>query len=287
MKPDLVVQDTEVFVHGSGDHTVVMVHGWPDTYRLWDGAVQALQSRYRCVRFNCPGSDAPPVGPVSTLSDITARLLAIVDQVSPDQPVTLLLHDWGCLFGYELAARHPHRVARVIGVDIGDATSPAYLKTLTVRQKLMILTYQLWLATTWLIGRHLNGSVADVMTRLMAQALRCPTPKSDIRWFMNLPYAMAWFGVGGGLRGALSFAPHCPMLYLYGKRKPFMFHSEEWLERLNAAPQSKAVGLPSGHWVMVDQAAELEAQLLNWMAECDKNPPHEAGFNTESGLAGK
>jgi len=54
----------------------------------------------------------------------------------------LLLHDWGCLFGYELAARHPQRVARIIGVDIGDATAPAYLRTLTLGQKLMILTYR-------------------------------------------------------------------------------------------------------------------------------------------------
>ena len=35
-----------------------MVHGWPDTYRLWDGQVEALKDRYRCVRFTLPGFDA-------------------------------------------------------------------------------------------------------------------------------------------------------------------------------------------------------------------------------------
>lgn len=273
MKPSFVVEGTDVFVEGAGGPTVVMVHGWPDTHRLWDGTVRALQSQYRCVRFTLPGFAAPLVGPAPTLADITARLLAIVDQASPDQPVTLLLHDWGCLFGYELAARHPHRVARIVGVDIGDATSPAYLKTLTLGQKLMILTYQLWLACAWLIGRYLSGRVADALTRWMARAMRCPTPKADIRWYMNLPYAMAWFGVGGGLRKALRFEPHCPMLYCYGKRKPFMFHSAQWLEKLNAAPHSQAVGLASGHWVMVDQAADFEAKVLGWLVEGDSVPP--------------
>ena len=274
--PAFTVQGTDIFVEGSGDHTVVMVHGWPDTYALWDGAVQALKASYRCVRFTLPGSQTAPEGSagpadsVGSLADITARLLAIVDQASPNRPVTLLLHDWGCFFGYELAARHPDRVARVIAVDIGDATSPAYLKSLTLGHKLMILTYQLWLASAWLIGRYLSGTVADAMTRWMAAAMRCPAPRQSIRWFMNRPYAMTWLGVGGGLRSALRFKPHCPMLYFYGKRKPFMFHSRQWLDMLNAAPGSKAVGLPSGHWVMVDQAAEFEAQVGGWLAAGDK-----------------
>jgi len=264
--PVFRVQGTDVFLEGRGDRTVVMVHGWPDTHRLWDGAVAALQADYRCVRFTFPGSDAPPAGPAPSLAEITARLLAIIDKASPDQPVTLLLHDWGCFFGYELAARHPERIARIIGVDIGDATSPAYIKSLTLGSKLMILIYQFWLASAWFVGRYLSGAVADAMTRWMAGAMRCPAPKPGIRWFMNLPYAMTWFGVGGGIGSAMRFKPHCPVLYFYGERKPFMFHSRKWLDAVNAAPGSKAVGYASGHWVMVDQAGEFETQVRQWLA---------------------
>jgi pimeloyl-ACP methyl ester carboxylesterase len=270
MTPDFVVQGTDVFVEGSGTHTVVMVHGWPDTYRLWDGAVQALQAQYRCVRFTFPGFDeqsSQASNGMPTLAQRTAHLLAIIDRASPDQPVTLLLHDWGCFFGYELAARHPDRVSRIVGMDIGDTASSAYLKSLTVGHKLMILFYQWWLAVSWLVGRYVNGTVADAMTRTMARFMRCPAPPAGIRWFMNFPYAMAWLGAGGGMRSALPFKPHCPMLYLYGKRKPFMFHSQRWLEKLNTTPGSKAVGLSSGHWVMLDRAAEFEAQVLEWLAD--------------------
>jgi cis-3-alkyl-4-acyloxetan-2-one decarboxylase len=33
------VNGAEVIVEGSGAEPVVMIHGWPDTYRLWDAQV--------------------------------------------------------------------------------------------------------------------------------------------------------------------------------------------------------------------------------------------------------
>ena len=100
---------------------------------------------------------------------------------------------------------------------------------------------------------------------MMARMLRSPTPQECIYWYMNTPYAMTWFGVGGGMRGLAKFEPHCPMLYLYGTRKPFMFHSQQWLDTLNERPGSKAVGLQTGHWVMVAQREAFEAQVLEWL----------------------
>lgn len=261
------VQGTEVLIEGQGDETIVCIHGWPDTLSLWDRTVQALQGRYRCVRFTLPGFEGPPPQgqKALTLAELTARLLAIVDAVSPGQPVSLLLHDWGCVFGYELAARHPERVARIAAVDIGDARSPRFLKTLGAKPKLMIVFYQFWLAKCWVLGRFFSARFADYWTRMMARLLRSPTPQHSIHWYMNYPYAMTWLRLGGGLGGLAPFAPHCPMLYVYGQRKPFMFHSQAWVDELNAKPGSRAVGLQTGHWVMVEQPEAFEAELLGWL----------------------
>ena len=84
---------------------------------------------------------------------------------------------------------------------------------------------------------------------------------------MNYPYAMAWFGAAGGLRGARPVqALAQPMLYVYGRRKPFMFHSPEWLAALQAAPGSAAVGLRTGHWVMGDAPEAFHATVRAWLA---------------------
>ena len=133
----VIVDGTEVLVESTGDDTVLMLHGWPDTLALWDGTVAALRDRWRCVRLSLPGYDraAPGLGAPCPLARITALLREVADAVSPGRPVTLLVHDWGCVFGYEFALRHPERVARVIGVDVGDHNSPALQRALTPGQK--------------------------------------------------------------------------------------------------------------------------------------------------------
>ena len=56
------VQGIPIYVEGEGSETIVMVHGWPDTYRLWDDTVAHLKDRYRCVRFTLPGFDVNELG---------------------------------------------------------------------------------------------------------------------------------------------------------------------------------------------------------------------------------
>ena len=267
MPTTLDVQGLRVHIEGSGP-TVVMLHGWPDTLALWDDTVAALSDGYRCVRFSLPGYDLA-LGPRPVSVDEMCTLIgAVLDAVSPGEAVTLLLHDWGCFFGYEYAARHPQRVARVVGVDIGDTHSGAYLKSLTGKDKLMIAGYQLWLAVAWKLG-GLLPTLADRMTRFMARNVGCRTPSQQIGWQMNYPYAMQWFGSFGGLRGVARvdrvLGPKIPTLFLFGKRKPFMFHSARWLAALGSTPGCKVQGFDAGHWLMHQQPTQFTAAVRVWL----------------------
>ena len=271
----LVVDDIDVFIDGEGDETLVMMHGWPDTPALWDGTVAALAERYRCVRFHLPGFDlGKPPRPVSVAA-MTALMRRIVDAVSPERPVTLVLHDWGCFFGYEFAARHTDRVRRIVGVDIGDTSSGEYRKGLTGKEKAMIAGYQLWLALAWKLGPWLPG-VANRMTRWMAHRIGCRTPAHQIGWEMNYPYAMQWFGEEGGLRGVARIdklvGESLPALFVYGRRKPFMFHSARWVRQLNRTPGCAAHSLETGHWVMKQRPAEFTALVRAWLERDQPRP---------------
>ncbi len=263
--PALAVEGIDVFIEGDGPHTVLMIHGWPDTHRLWDATVEALKDQHRCVRFTLPGFDPDKPARATSLADMTALFGAIVQAVSPGRPVTLLLHDWGCIFGYEFAVRHPAQVQRIVAVDIGDHNSGAFAASLTARAKWQIFSYQCWLALAWALGRTLSSALGDRMTRSMARSLRCRTEPAAIRWTMNYPYAMQWFGLLGGFRGAAPIDPACPLLYLYGERKPFMFHSPEWLAWINSRPGSAAKAFPTGHWVMVEQPEAFNQRVRDWL----------------------
>lgn len=246
-----------------------MIHGWPDTYRLWDAQVAALSDRYRCVRFTLPGFERAAAKRAYSLDEVVETLHQIVSQACPAGRVTLLLHDWGCLFGYQLAERYPQLVERVIGVDVGDAGSRRNVAELSLKARLMVVFYQLWLATAWWIG----GALGDRMARGMARALRCPVAPQAIHSRMGYPYAVRWLRIAGGLRGLKTFHPHTPMLFVYGERKRFMFHSRAWAEQVAAHPGSRVLGLPTGHWVMVGRPGEFNDALLSWLGETQ---PQEA-----------
>jgi pimeloyl-ACP methyl ester carboxylesterase len=257
------VDGIEVLVEGEAADSMVLVHGWPDTLRLWDATVDALKPHWRCVRFTLPGFDLTQPARAYALDEVVDTLRQIVQRCCPGERVTLLVHDWGCLYGYQFAMRHPELVSRIIGVDIGDAGSRAHRRELGIRAKLMALAYQLWLAVAWKLG----GALGDRMARAMAGAMRCPAPPQAIGAQMGYPYAVQWFGVKGGFRDLRPFDPQVPMLYLYGQRKPFMFHSQAWLDALARRPGCRVVGLRTGHWVMANEPQDFQAEVMRWLRE--------------------
>ncbi len=270
----ITVNGTEVWLQGQGDQVILMLHGWPDTRALWDGTVAALQDRAICARLTLPGFESGPS--VTSLDDMCHLLHQVIDRISPDQAVTLLLHDWGCSFGYELAMRHPDRVARVVAVDVGDHNSSALLRSWGLKAKLAVMGYQLWLALAWKLGQNLSASLGTRMTRAMARWLRCPSVPDRITHRMNYPYAMLWFGSAGGFKGAAAIDLPMPLLYVYGERKPFMFHSASWLGKVAAAPGSAVQGLPCGHWVMVSKPEAFHARVCQWLWGESPGSAHEA-----------
>jgi len=255
------IRGVDVRFEGDSPDTVVMLHGWPDSYRLWDATTEALKDRFCCVRFTLPGFDVQAPPRPTSLDDMCEWLLTVVDQVSPGLPVRLLLHDWGCVFGYEFAARHPKRVSRIVAVDIGDHNSAALQRTLTFGQRCLVFGYQFWLA----LAGSLGGGLGDWMTRFMARALGCRAEPSSIGSQMNYPYAMRWFGSHGGLKHLAPVRPQCPLLYIYGTRKPFMFHSPQWLADLSARPGCAVQPFASGHWVMLQQSQAFNRCVRDWL----------------------
>ncbi|WP_296270847.1 alpha/beta fold hydrolase [Pseudomonas sp. UBA6323] len=267
MHTESIVSGIPVYIDGESPDIIVMLHGWPDSHEIWARQVQHFKRTHRCVRFTLPGFDDPKTRGFS-ISEITGLILRVVNQVSPNGRVTLMLHDWGCLFGFHFAATHPHKVARIVAVDVGDASSPAFKRGLSLRAKWMIFAYQMPLALTW----YLQGPVGDYLARATAKYLRCKTDPASIHAGMSYPYAMRWMGARGGLKNLMGPTQlACPIFYAYGSYKPFQFQSEQWLQTLSTSPGCKVVLFKSSHWVMVDCAEGFNRAVSDWLApqECE------------------
>jgi len=261
MNTMLQVDGIDVLNEGSGSEAIVMVHGWPDTWRLWDDQVEYLKPRFRCIRFTLPGFDIAGTRRAHSLDDLVAMLKRVVETTCPGEKVTLMLHDWGCIFGYQFAMRHPALVKRIIGVDIGDAGSVAHVRSMSGKAKASVFAYQFWLAMAWRIG----GRLGDRMTHAMVRAMRCPSDPKYIGSNMCYPYYIRWFGAHGSYRRAVPLQLSWPMLFIYGRKKPFQFHSNDWVEMLRAQPGCNALEFDTGHWVMKAGAQEFNQAVGAWL----------------------
>jgi pimeloyl-ACP methyl ester carboxylesterase len=59
------------------------------------------------------------------------------------------------------------------------------------------------------------------------------------------------------------------MLFVYGLRKPFSFHSSGWIGEIAARPASRVQAFDCGHWVMVAKAEEFNRAVLDWLRQTD------------------
>ena len=94
-----------VWEHGDpADPTVVLVHGYPDTHRVWDGVAAALAPTHHVVTYDVRGagsSGVPPDRSGYDLARLSEDLAAVVDATCPGGPVHVVGHDWGSVQAWE------------------------------------------------------------------------------------------------------------------------------------------------------------------------------------------
>ena len=102
-----------------GDPTapaVLLVHGYPDTHRVWDEVAADLAADHHVIRYDVRGAGAsghPNRLRGYRLDQLADDLFAVADAVRPDQPVHLAAHDWGSIQAWHAAtdARAAGRIA--------------------------------------------------------------------------------------------------------------------------------------------------------------------------------
>lgn len=245
--------------------TLVFLHGWPDDASLWRLQVAALGARFRCVRVTLPNFGATPVRAGGfDFPELLQRLAATVRQVQPAGPVGLVTHDWGAYLGYLLEQQHPDLVERMAALDIGG-----HLGRPGLNSALFILGYQWALIAAWLVG-GLIPPLGDLLSRGVGRAIKVPArQRARMRSRCNYPYFYLWRNMllpWHRARLLHRYRPRCPVLFLWGERKPVMFHSAKWLQ-IVADSGGRAEGVAgAGHWLMETHAGIVNQRLAAWFS---------------------
>jgi len=242
---------------------LVFIHGWPDNASLWRFQVEALKAEFRCVLITLPnfGEQTTRAGGFE-FPELVNMLEATIRQVQPEGKVSLVTHDWGAYIGYLLEKTHPELIDRMAALDIGGHIEPAGLKS-----SLMIIGYQWALIACWLVG-GLIPPLGRLISRGVAKVIRVPArQRKAIRSRYNYPYFYLWRGMllpwkRKNLLGR--YRPGCPVLYLFGERKPLMLHSPKWLQ-IVAESGGHAEGIDgAGHWLMETHADIVNNKLITF-----------------------
>lgn len=99
----------------------ILIHGVPDTHRVWDGVRQHL-TRTDVEAWDLPGFGAPlPTGFECSKEEYVTWLIERLEEVGG--PVDLVGHDWGCILAARVASLRPDLVRTWQAVTARSATS--------------------------------------------------------------------------------------------------------------------------------------------------------------------
>ncbi len=240
MAERLTVDGVTIHLDGEGEEAIMMIHGWPYDRSLWDAQVAAFSPTYRCVRFSFPSQGAKGS---HTIDEVSKLYADTVHAVNGGRPVILMLSDWGCVFGYQFALRYPELVSRVISVGIGGSSQMTYRASLD------------WKTRLRLAFAHRRLKASSGSSRAAREA--CAR--------LQLPHAVTWLRASTPAVGTLPFKLRWPMLYIYGKRKPFSFHTRSFEAAVQSKPDSRVIAFRSGHWVMREEPEAFNSAVKGWL----------------------
>jgi pimeloyl-ACP methyl ester carboxylesterase len=123
----LTINGLQLLVQDEGEGpAVVLLHGWPDSHRLWRHQVDVLtRAGYRVIAPDLRGfgeSDKPTDVESYAVPHHLADVSAIVDALGVDT-FSLVGHDWGSGVAWAFASLVPDRVERLVAISVGHPTA--------------------------------------------------------------------------------------------------------------------------------------------------------------------
>ncbi|GAA1300171.1 hypothetical protein Psi02_21650 [Planotetraspora silvatica] len=103
------------YVIGGHGPTLVLIHGYPQTWYEWRHIMPALAEHYTVIAPDLPGagrSDAPAAG--YDKKTMAAELHALLVRLGRDKDLRIVGHDIGTMVAYSYAAAHPADVRKLV-----------------------------------------------------------------------------------------------------------------------------------------------------------------------------
>jgi pimeloyl-ACP methyl ester carboxylesterase len=251
---------------------VVFVHGYLVDGRLWDGVVDSLSDRFRCLAPDWPiGAQQVAMSPDADLTPygIAATIESFLEALNLND-VTIVGNDSGGAMSQVLVTRHPERIGRLVltNCDTHENFPPGIFKAMPPIAALP--GGMAMLAAPFRIGALARAAFKpfskkpippELVASWMAPALHDPGVKRDAKKVtagMNKRYTLE---AAEKLRGS-----ELPILLTWAPGDRFF--PIRYAERLAAdTPNARVVEIPdSSTFVPLDQPQRLADEIASFVA---------------------
>jgi pimeloyl-ACP methyl ester carboxylesterase len=155
-------------VIGTGEPTLLFVHGYACSLDDWDGQIKTLSSRLRCATLDLPGHGGSARPPAATIAAMAEAVNKVKEQIGSHRTI-LIGHSMGCRVVTEAFVQSRSDVAGLVFVDgsilAGDPeTTLAKAKAAVARDGINAFTQRLF------NDMFLESSDPKLRERLVARA---------------------------------------------------------------------------------------------------------------------
>lgn len=275
-----------------GRPVVVLLHGYPDNRHKWDAVALRLSRLYQVVAYDVRGAGAsfkPARQADYQLTRLLADFQAVIDAVSPAQPVHLVAHDWGSVQGWEFATEPAlqHRIATFTSCSgpcldhMGHwmrarlrRPTPRHLWQLTAQlfKSWYVYFFHLPAVPEWLWRHGMGSQWPRLMQRMEGVRIQPrPTQAEDGAHGVNLYRA----NVLPRLMRPRERTARMPVQVLVPQRDRFVSPAlsddlRQW------APVLTRERLDAGHWVTVQQPEVFAQAVMAFLAQHPIRDAHSA-----------
>ena len=267
MRAQAVDAGIEYEVTGEG-RPVILLHGFPDSGRLWRNQVPVLaDAGFRVIVPDLRGygrSDKPGAAGLYSLPALAGDVLAVLSDAGAER-AHVVGHDWGAALGWVLASLVPDRVDHLVVLSVGHPST--FRRTLEQCEKswYMLLFQFVGVAEQWLSDnnwanfRSWSGHPDTEAVIAELEATNSLTPA--LNWYRaNLP-AESWVAPPVALP-----AVQAPTMGIWSSGDIALTETQMTDSAENVAGSLRYERLSGpGHWMQLEAPGTINRLLLDFL----------------------
>ena len=267
------------YVRGGHGPTLLLLHGYPQTWYSWDDILPALAEHYTVVAPDLPGaglSNAPSAAAEYTKKAMAADIYGLMVKLGLSRNISIVGHDIGTMVAYSYAAAHPRDVVKLVlsEAPIPDASIYSYpavtangpglwwfgmfAETDGLPEQLIAGREQQWVTDFIPTIEVVKNAVTACDMAVYAHSLAQPGHlRASIEWFATLPQ---------DIKNDASYQKTKLTMPVLAIGASASLGSQEATQVRQYATNVTGIVIPnSGHWIYEEHPAELTKILLQFL----------------------